>query len=181
MAWIYISYVESDFKSCSTCLALDSKRPKDTQLRRSEETTHRTSTWTETSPIWPLSFTTDAGKKATAPTTSRSQIITGLVRYSMNPYQVSSGVLLKIKSPTSLVSHPLIFRPHCRSLRRRTQSWSGSAPSHLCSLPVSMVATWWCPIPTIWPNIPSSGTCSHHVQMTRWTTRLPTVRYSSLI
>ena len=65
-------------------------RVADMTLGTSAETTPRTSTWTETSPIWRQSFTADADRRATAPTTSQSQTITGLVRYSMNPYPYMS-------------------------------------------------------------------------------------------
>jgi len=46
----------------------------------------KTSTWTETSLIWRPSLIIDAGKRATARTTSQSQTITGLVRYRMSFY-----------------------------------------------------------------------------------------------
>lgn len=49
----------------------------------SAETTPRTSTWTETFLTWRPSFTEDADRRASAPTTSPSQTITGLVRYRM--------------------------------------------------------------------------------------------------
>lgn len=153
-------------------------RAKDIPCPRWAKTTLRTSTWTETSRIWRLLFTTGADKRATAPTTSQSQTITGLVRYSMNLHPYVSRHLMLLCSTSLPTNH---VKPHRllstsslvrrRSRRRRTPSWNGSAPSRLCSLPASMAGTWWCPTPTTCPNTRWSTTCSPQRRTTRWARR----------
>lgn len=90
-------------------------RVTDMSLQTLAKTTLRTLTWTETSLIWHPLFTTGADRRATAPTTSPSQTITGLVRYRVTPDLYTSCHYIIFYSLPDETTVYVILSPVCHA------------------------------------------------------------------